>query len=290
MCELFGFSSAERMDLREYLWEFFSHSYIHKDGWGVCRFDDHHKGRITKEPVCALNSEVLDSVIKTYGREDLLLAHIRLASIGSVKLANTHPFVQLVKGTDWVMIHNGTIRISLPSARKPKGDTDSEQILLKIVDALETRKKKTIRNALEKTFRQLNWFGKVNVILSNGSKLYVYRNSESLYWSTDLPRKGILIMTNPGDLRTKMKWTPVPCETLVEIQDGEVTYLGGRKSKRTTVTNPVDYERSPYQTELEMELDAIGEKYGIHTFSPATGYRSDRGYRSYVDEYDEGGE
>lgn len=145
MCELFGASLNSPIDLRDLLKEFYSHSRKHPHGWGMMRYKDNHYEAIS-EPVCALESKILGDVVAQTPKQVNLLAHIRLATIGSLKQENTHPFTgKDIEGRDWFLIHNGTIYsgtelISYP--QKQKGDTDSERIFLYLMDLLAEEYKK----------------------------------------------------------------------------------------------------------------------------------------------------
>ena len=50
MCELFGVSSSEKVEPREMLKEFFSHSVIHPNGWGMAMFYGNAVS-LEKEPI-----------------------------------------------------------------------------------------------------------------------------------------------------------------------------------------------------------------------------------------------
>ena len=63
MCELLGFSSKAPADVREYLKVFYSHSVRHPHGWGLMR-ENNGRTEIIKEPVCALQSAVIDKIVR----------------------------------------------------------------------------------------------------------------------------------------------------------------------------------------------------------------------------------
>ena len=59
-----------------------------------------------------------------------VIAHVRKATVGNVKLENCHPFVRELWGRYWVFAHNGDLKDYAPhlhGAFRPVGDTDSEQ-------------------------------------------------------------------------------------------------------------------------------------------------------------------
>ena len=129
MCELFGLSAKEPTDIRDYLQAFYRHSVRHPHGWGLFR-EKNGKSEIIREPVRAIGSRILNDIVSTTPPQQNALAHIRLATVGSVKTENCHPYT----GTDnygrrWTMIHNGTIYSSrnlYQYLKLQKGDTDQQ--------------------------------------------------------------------------------------------------------------------------------------------------------------------
>ena len=103
MCELFGVSSPEKIDIKDLLLEFFSHSIRHPDGWGMAFFDDNDVA-LEKQPLDSRKSQYLKSRMKAIGKADNMIAHIRLATKGSVEYENTHPFVKKDRfGRSWTL-------------------------------------------------------------------------------------------------------------------------------------------------------------------------------------------
>jgi predicted glutamine amidotransferase len=117
----------------------------HKHGWGVARFDGHRPWIETsaKSAEMCPRFEIIGEETATTG----LLAHIRLASIGSVREANSHPFF----AGGWALMHNGTlhrfdaVRDRFEREIDPrwrldlKGDTDSERCLALFLTFLDGR-------------------------------------------------------------------------------------------------------------------------------------------------------
>ena len=109
MCELFGVSSREPVRCNELLREFFSHGTQHPDGWGLATFYD---GAVSleKEPLPSTESTYLKTRLAANITKDILLAHIRKASVGNLTYDNSHPFVLRDSwNRSWTLIHNGTI-------------------------------------------------------------------------------------------------------------------------------------------------------------------------------------
>ena len=95
MCRLFGFRSAaservhdalvlERNSLRH-------QSLEHPDGWGIASWEDGGLPQVAR----GLGAAHLDPEFERVSsavKARTVLAHLRLASVGSVKLDNAHPF------------------------------------------------------------------------------------------------------------------------------------------------------------------------------------------------------
>lgn len=81
----------------------------HTDGWGITFFEG--KGvRQFLDPMASAHSPVAD-FIKNYPiKSKNVIAHIRKATQGEVKLENTHPFVREIWGQYWSFAHNGDLK------------------------------------------------------------------------------------------------------------------------------------------------------------------------------------
>lgn len=138
MCRLFGFRSnvptpvhrslvTQKNSLRQ-------QSREHKDGWGIASYGDeplpqvaHGLGAAHADP----DFERVSSLVASR----TVVAHVRLASVGSVELRNAHPFLH----GRWSFVHNGTVkrfaqhRAAIEALIRPdlralmRGATDSER-------------------------------------------------------------------------------------------------------------------------------------------------------------------
>ena len=232
MCELFGFTCSKTTDVRDYLDTFFKHSEMHPHGWGVM----YEKGcrKYFKEPVKASASEKLKEVKNDIPAQKNMLAHIRYATVGSVKIENCHPFAKEdVSGREWTMIHNGTIysgRNTYRYYKKQDGDTDSERLFLSFID--------TMNDALDHSrltekdrFRVVNDFittnaprNKLNLMFYDGELMYVHKNfKNTLYFKR--VEGGIVISTQPLD---EGEWVPFPMAQVIAYRNGKIVYKGDR--------------------------------------------------------------
>ena len=228
MCELFGFSSAQETDIREYLTIFFSHGIRHPHGWGMMR-ENHSKKEIIKEPVCSATSQKISKIITETPKQKITLAHIRLATVGSVKLKNCHPYCQIDHtGRCWTLIHNGTIysgKQLIKYLYTQTGDTDSERISLALLDEINLKKPRTA----QERFQVLDCFisslakrNKLNLMIYDGELLYVHQNMhDTLYYKSE--NHSIMFSTTKLD---DTNWQAYPMTQLCAFQAGEKIFEG----------------------------------------------------------------
>lgn len=227
MCELLGVSSREKIHCNILLRTFFSHSVDHPDGWGLASFYD-GGASIEKEPLSAVESAYLRARLKDDISEDILLAHIRKASVGNLSYQNAHPFaLRDGRGCLWTLIHNGTIFESPllePYRQVQKGSTDSERILYYLVEQINRGGGSALDCCaiIEEAVRAIAPKNKVNLLIYDGDLLYIHCNHRgSLYlWQ----RPGTLVVsTRPLN---QAPWTEAPLNTLLAYRRGEPVYHG----------------------------------------------------------------
>lgn len=233
MCELFGFSSKTKQDIRPYLSEFYSHSTEHPNGWGLARLDD-GMCEISIEATMANNSNILPKLIDDYKESATTLAHIRKATVGSVKTENCHPFVGVDKSwRRWTLIHNGTIFNGLQLllySNKQTGDTDSERILLYLIDKMNEEielKGCSLNpnerfNVVEKLVSDLSYRNKINLLIYDGEQMYVHVNMRNTLFVKQ-EKDSALFSTTPLE---KSGWEHLPMTTLLVFRDGKLIYTG----------------------------------------------------------------
>lgn len=190
MCELLGMSSNRRATLNLSLMrlaEHGGHTGPHKDGWGVAYFEGADI-RLIKDPGHAADSDWIRFIGQHDLRSQLVIAHIRKATMGKRAYCNTQPFMRELAGRMHLFAHNG----SLPEIEQatefnsrqyhPVGDTDSEKAfctlmsrmakiwtLPKIVPPLEQR-----MIAVSKFAGSLKLLGLSNFIYSDGDALFAH--------------------------------------------------------------------------------------------------------------------
>lgn len=233
MCELLGISGASPIYLNEYLKTFFSRSSAHPNGWGLALLDE-NEVRLEKEPVTASKSGYLKNRLRSPVTASNMMAHIRLATRGSIEYENCHPFVMRdVTGRNWTLIHNGTI-FNCPILNKyiftQHGQTDSERILLFIVDRINTATEaKGSRLTDEERFEvidqavcDISLHNKVNLIIYDGSLFYVHKNLKNSLFQKRID-DAVIFSTVPLDLEG---WQEYPMTILQAFKNGKKKFSG----------------------------------------------------------------
>lgn len=233
MCELFGVSSLETLEVNAFLKEFYSHSINHPNGWGLAVF--HNKAAsVEKEPIQALQSRYLKERLRHSISVKNMIAHIRLATIGAMDYENCHPFVQQDNfGRQWTLVHNGTMfhcPVLDPYFYMQEGNTDSERILYYFIAEINRKqeemgyamKQEERFHLLDKLICNMAAGNKLNLIFYDGELMYIHSNyANSLYY---LERNHtMLAATVPLD---HQNWNPLPFTTLLAWQNGRLKYTG----------------------------------------------------------------
>ena len=188
---------------------------------------------IDKEPVKATCSQHLKDILSHPVIGKNVFAHIRLATVGEIVSPNCHPFTKADDNNrSWMLIHNGTI-FDYPKLDeyidKESGDTDSERILLYIIDKInEFEKSKdapsTIKerfNILTEIVEDLSKNNKLNLMIYDGDLTYIHSNmNDSLYYLKN--EEGFLVATTP--LTDDENWKPAETNKLFGLIDGNIIF------------------------------------------------------------------
>ncbi len=231
MCEIFGFSSSKDEELNDYLKTFFSHCEEHPHGWGLAILDS-DKFQIRKEPVKARSSVMLGNILLNPIVCKNMLAHIRLATIGNLEFYNCHPFVKKDNsGRRWTLIHNGTI-FDCPDLCKystiEEGETDSERILLYIVDMINNYEEhkgeplslKERFDIVSNLIEEMSYTNKLNLLISDGEHMYVHTNlKNSLHYLKK--EHSIYLSTQALD---DDEWKEVPLNQTFSFLNGDFLF------------------------------------------------------------------
>ncbi|MGN1362720.1 MAG: class II glutamine amidotransferase [Methanobrevibacter sp.] len=262
MCELFAYSSDKPFTINEYLKDFYSHCNHHPHGWGLALLDSSDY-RVYKEPINARGSLKLKNILENAIINKNVFAHIRLATIGDLIYSNCHPFNKIDNsGRMWTLIHNGTIFDSSDLCKYSmiqEGTTDSERILLYIVDTInkeESKKGKKLNinerfNLLSNLVNNLSFNNKLDFMLFDGEYLYVHMNckdSLNYFKFSD----GIMFSTKPLN---NGNWKDVPLNTLLCFKDGKLLFRAEPHSNEYIETP----EQLIFIKKFLSSLDAVSE-------------------------------
>jgi predicted glutamine amidotransferase len=138
--------------------------------------------------------------------------------MGDLRFENTHPFSL----SSYTLGHNGTIlrypRLLEPGMRRPAGDTDSECLFnLLMSDYDPAAPAASLRKAITKTVERSPFSG-VNVLFSDGERLYAYRlGLFDLHW---LARPGQLLVAS--EVLTDEPWHSVQQDVLLTLHPDDL--------------------------------------------------------------------
>ncbi|MCC6632503.1 MAG: class II glutamine amidotransferase [Gammaproteobacteria bacterium] len=133
MCELFGMSARHPASVSFSLRRFAARGGLAGktlDGWGIALFDGRDI-RICREPEPAQDSPWVSFIEARHRPSNIVISHIRHATLGAVCLANTQPFARESAGRMHAFAHNGKLADTSGLDRdarrfRPLGETDSE--------------------------------------------------------------------------------------------------------------------------------------------------------------------
>ncbi|MEB2322458.1 MAG: class II glutamine amidotransferase [Sorangiineae bacterium] len=109
------------------------------DGWGVAYFED-GDARVVREPVPTDQSACVRFLLDHALSSSIVMSHVRRATQGARRLANTQPFTRELGGRVHAFAHNGNLEgLDAPpagGAHQPIGDTDSERAFCALLGEL----------------------------------------------------------------------------------------------------------------------------------------------------------
>ena len=258
MCQLLGLNFNKVVRPQLSFSGFRTRASQNPHGWGIARYEG-KACQVLKEPVTAMNSQ-LSNFLRDYEafESKTIIAHVRYASFGEPKLANTHPFVRTFRQRDVAFAHNGTLG-NLPSSGltfHPVGGTDSEQLFCLLLTRLSREEIKfTEFGKIETLLREYNRFGTMNLLFSDSERLFCYRdeNNYTGLWYTErsapygkirmqdedweirldekksASERGFVIASRP---LTDESWKEIKAGSLMVLQDGNMVYGPGVQAQR----------------------------------------------------------
>jgi glutamine amidotransferase len=166
----------------------------HADGWGIAFFesDDMTSGKgvrhfVDKESAA---TSPIAQMLRSYPiKSHNVVAHVRKATVGEVRLENSHPFVRELWGRYWVFAHNGDLKDFHPALHgsfKPVGNTDSELAFCWLLQELNKShfgvpSVEELTRTLRELVPRIAKHGTFNFLLSNGQALWAHASTKLHY-------------------------------------------------------------------------------------------------------------
>lgn len=184
MCELMGLSFAQPISADFSIRAFAARDEENADGWGLAWYPDQSVA-LVKEPI-RWQASTYTGFLENYTRlqSRIYIAHVRHKTSGGPTYADTHPFVRELHGREFCFAHNGTLtggfwQLAVRRFR-PVGQTDSEHLFCHLLDSfVETSDPLGSDESwkfLHARFREVNQFGRLNCMLSDGKRLICYHD------------------------------------------------------------------------------------------------------------------
>jgi predicted glutamine amidotransferase len=211
----------------------------HKDGWGILAYEKNKPELFVRNYRNAIRDPIYLKTVEGLKESgvDIVISHLRKASVGVKNINNAHPFVY----ENYSFCQNGTIfgneKIPLKVKFKNlvRGETDSEKLFVYILQFLSEHKKSdalSIRNAIKKAIinvRENFDFTASNMIFSDGKYIwalrevneknkYVIKKKMADYYSLFIGvGKKYNIICSERLLLKDVKWKTMQNHELVEI-------------------------------------------------------------------------
>ena len=270
MCELMGLAFEKPIRADFSLREFSGRGDDNPDGWGLGWYPDRSLAHV-KEPV-RWGASRFSRFLEAYPNlvSPIFVAHVRHRTTGGEPThADTQPFVRELGGLEYCFAHNGTVlgMDVAPSARfRPVGDTDSERLFCHLIDRIERRGSGLNGEEdwawLHQTLVELNRHGTMNVLLSEGRRLFCYHDvnrHKGLTYRNLVVRHHRRRRFEDSEVRIKLGtrsvnhgfviasqplsadgWTSFEPGELLVLEAGILRYSSHRASAGLAVETPVD--------------------------------------------------
>ncbi|MCL6263909.1 class II glutamine amidotransferase [Craterilacuibacter sp. RT1T] len=191
MCQLLGMNCNTPTDILFSFEGFHRRGGLtdhHADGWGIAFFEGAGV-RLFIDDKPSSDSPVADLVRRYPIKSKNVIAHIRKATQGEVRLENCHPFVREMWGQYWIFAHNGDLKAFNPakgSHYQAVGSTDSERAFCHILEQLRQRwdsvpEAEQLFDEVARLSAEIRAHGTFNFMLSNGEWLLVHCTTQLHY-------------------------------------------------------------------------------------------------------------
>jgi glutamine amidotransferase len=260
MCRLFAQHASRDHDLHDPLCvarnALRTQSHKHPHGWGIGWYDA--AGVQVRRGIMPAHADDAFVEAARLARSEIVVAHVRDASVGRVVEANTHPFVH----GRWLFAHNGTVARFKKSARvraaieaeiapplRPliRGDTDSERCFFLFLTCLGARvpaaaapRLEDVRTALGEVVATVVRLAdpgadkpsSLNLLVSNGEVLACCRHGRPLHAAPHIATSGVFaIASEPIGAGP---WSEVPEDGFVGIDAAHRILSGPLRPDPTT--------------------------------------------------------
>lgn len=269
MCTLYAISSNKRISAEIAI---DGRNLIGYSGHGVCEYQD--ISAYCKRALPSANEPRHYSV-----QSKLILAHVRVASIGEDKLVNCHPFHRVSNSTEYVGMAQGTLPYfhKLNTGKfKPYGDTDTERVFLHVLAQIQNQNigdEWTVENFqwLAGLLKHINECAGFNAIMSDGRYMFCFADKyNSGLYSTEIDApfdditlhddcckikitgernpavRIVAVSSNPLSCHD---WKKLPEGALTVIRDGVIIYSSAEDE---LATKEVKQKRVFIETEIPM--------------------------------------
>lgn len=223
--------------------------YSHANGWGVATYEDHYP-RVERQAWAAYHGEHFRRAAARI-HSQVVLAHVRRATVGPPALENTHPFTH----GPWAMVHNGTLPgfdavrprllAGMSDAHRAAigGATDSEHVFRLLMSRHDAEPAKSLSELVRQAVADIVAWCRgavpdkaigLNLLVTDGNRLIATRLGRSLF---HVERDGVYdceicgfphIDHNPGvhhravviasEPISHEKWQEIPDGSLVEVE------------------------------------------------------------------------
>jgi glutamine amidotransferase len=225
MCRLFAQHASRDHDLQDPLCvapnALRTQSHKHPHGWGIGWYDA-ASGVQVRRGITPAHADDAFVEVARQARSEIVVAHVRDASVGAVTEANTHPFVH----GPWLFAHNGTVarfkkaarvRAALEAEIAPHlrgailGDTDSERCFYIFLTRLAAHvapgraaELDDVRTALAATVATVSRIAdpgaekpsSLNLLASNGEVLACCRHGRTLHAAPHIATSGVFAIAS----------------------------------------------------------------------------------------------
>jgi glutamine amidotransferase len=241
MCQLFALNSTEPLEVTALLREFFAHGDENPHGWGVADLS-FREASIVRSAERADTSPEAERFLSRERHYTNALAHIRAATVGQVELENCHPFTASdASRRHWTLIHKGTVfdfEPLNPYFHRQTGTTDSERILLYLIDRLdeaiaekgaplEADERFAVFDRMTRDMAQGNC---LNLIIFDSDQFFIHSNCQGAL--NMLSGEGrVLFCTSALEgaqawVAPQSRWQPVPLCTSLAFKYGHLVRSG----------------------------------------------------------------